>query len=210
MSTAPTVAEQFVTAEQQGRAASLGMWVFLATELMFFGPLFFGYWYGRIHFPGAFGEASRHTEVWLGTANTAILLTSSLLMANAVEALELGATRLARILLLATAALGVAFLAIKGMEYRMEWQERLFPGHGSVLGTGGQLFFLLYFAMTAFHALHLTIGITLVLVFAVALGRRRAIAVNAERLRVVGLYWHFVDAVWIFLYPILYLVERAG
>lgn len=201
-------ARQFASAEQQGRAATLGMWVFLATELMFFGPLFFGYAYGRLHFAAAFAAASRSTDIVLGTANTALLLTSSLFMATAVEALERRAVRLARIMLGATAALGLAFLAIKGGEYRHEWGERLFPGRGSILDAGGQFFFLLYFAMTGLHALHLAIGIGIVLVFAAALGRGGL--ATPERLRVAGLYWHFVDAVWIFLYPILYLVGRSG
>lgn len=201
----PPVAHQFATAEQQGRAATLGMWVFLATELMFFGPLFFGYVYGRLHFPAAFAAASRETDVLLGTANTAILLTSSFFMANAVEASELGARRLARAMLLATAALGIAFLAVKGLEYRHEWEKHLFPGSGSVLESGGQFFFLLYFAMTGLHALHLAIGVAVVLVFASASGRAKP-----ESLRIAGLYWHFVDAVWIVLYPILYLVGRSA
>lgn len=210
MSTPTPIAPQFVSAEQQGQAATLGMWVFLATELMFFGPLFFGYGYGRMHFPEAFAAASRHTEVLLGTANTAILLTSSLLMANAVEAMEFGRTRAARAFLFAVAILGIAFLAIKGIEYRHEWKEHLFPGQGSLLDPNGQFFFLLYFAMTGLHALHLLIGIGAALIFAVALSRDTSPLAEPARLKVAGLYWHFVDSVWIFLYPILYLVGRAS
>lgn len=193
---------QFVSAAQQRLAATLGMWVFLATEMVFFGPMFFGYWFGRSHFGTEFAMASRHTDFMLGTLNTGLLLTSSVLMANAVAASELRLHRLARWLLFGTAALGIAFLAIKGWEYHKEWEEGLFPGIGSALDGGEQLFFMLYFAMTALHALHLAIGICTVLTLSAS--------ADARRLRVAGLYWHFVDAVWIFLYPLLYLVGRAG
>lgn len=195
---------------QPPRAATLGMWIFLATELMFFGPLFFGYWYGRLRFPEAFAAASRETDVVLGAANTALLLTSSALMAAAVEAAELGARRLAGRLLVGTAALGLVFLVVKGLEYHHEWQAGLFPGDASVLDDGGRLFFLLYFAMTGVHALHLAIGIALVATCAVAGARANAPPVDPGQLGLVGLYWHFVDAVWIVLFPILYLLGRSG
>jgi len=191
-------------------AGTLGMWIFLATELMFFGPLFFGYWYGRLRFPDAFAAASRDTDVILGAANTALLLTSSALMAAAVEAAELRARRLATCLLSATAAAGVAFLAVKGFEYHHEWQAGLFPGEASVLDAGGRLFFLLYLAMTGVHALHLAIGIALVATCAIAGARENAPPVDPGQLGLVGLYWHFVDAIWIFLFPILYLLGRSG
>jgi cytochrome c oxidase subunit 3 len=205
---------QFQTREQQSRAATFGMWVFLATELLFFGPLFFGYVYGRMHFPEAFPAASRHTSVALGTLNTAVLLTSSLTMALAVRMRGLQANRAALWLLWATALLGVVFIVIKGAEYRKEWTEHLFPASGfefpAPYREGAQYFFFLYFVMTALHALHLTIGIAIVCVFAVALARRRDLFSNAERIETAGLYWHFVDTVWIFLYPILYLVGRSA
>jgi cytochrome c oxidase subunit 3 len=207
-------AEQFDDVAQQGEAAAFGMWVFLATELMFFGPLFFGYVYGRTHFPEAFAAASRHTEVALGTLNTAVLLTSSMSMAIAVEARRAGAARLAQRLLWLTAALGVAFLAIKGVEYAHEWREHLFPDAAfSFPGgqqEGAQLFFFLYFATTGLHALHLLIGITMVCVFAIALARDALAFAAAERIEIAGLYWHFVDMIWIFLYPLLYLVGRSA
>jgi cytochrome c oxidase subunit 3 len=211
----PPVAFQFNNAEQQSRAATLGLWVFLATELMFFGPLFFGYWIGRLNFPDGFAAASRHTEVALGTINTAILLTSSLTMVLATVARKLDSPRRwTAILLWITAALGVVFLIIKGSEYAIEWHENLFPGKGFSFEGGhagaAQLFFILYFAMTALHAVHLTIGITLVSIFAIALQRNAFVFANVERIELVGLYWHFVDVIWIFLYPILYLVGRSS
>jgi cytochrome c oxidase subunit 3 len=208
-------AEQFDSAAQQEEAATLGIWVFLATELMFFGPLFFGYYYGRTHFPEGFAAASRHTEVMLGTINTAILLTSSMLMAIAVEARKANATRLATRMLLLVAALGIAFLVIKGTEYRHEWQEHLFPGAGFFFpehqhAGAARMFYFLYFGMTGLHALHLIIGIVMVLVFTLGLSRGARRFANTERIEVAALYWHFVDAVWIFLYPILYLVGRSS
>lgn len=210
-----TIAAQFDTAAQQGEAATLGMWVFLATELMFFGPLFFGYYYGRTQYPGAFAVASRHTEVMLGTINTAILLTSSLLMAMAVQARKADAARLATRLLSGVVALGIAFLVIKGIEYLHEWQEHLFPGAGFAFpeqnhADAAQMFYFLYFAMTGLHALHLVIGIVAVSVFALGLSRGACRFAGAERIEVAGLYWHFIDVIWIFLYPILYLVGRSG
>lgn len=210
-----THAEQFDTAAQQGEAATLGMWVFLATELMFFGPLFFGYYYGRTQYPEAFAAASRHTEVMLGTINTAILLTSSLLMAIAVQARKADAMRVAARLLSGVAALGIAFLVIKGIEYRHEWQEHLFPGAWFAFpernhADAAQMFYFLYFAMTGLHALHLVIGIVAVSVFALCLSQGAHRFASAGRIEVLGLYWHFIDVIWIFLYPILYLVGRSG
>ncbi len=208
------VAEQFDTHAQQSAAATLGMWIFLATEVMFFGPLFFGYYYGRTHFPEGFAAASRHTEVLLGTINTAILLTSSMLMAITVEARRAGRTRSAMWLLWSVAALGAVFLAIKGTEYRHEWQEHLFPGIGFSFpedGSGApEMFYFLYFCMTGLHALHLLIGISFVSLFAIALARGAEHFVAIDRIEVAGLYWHFVDVIWIFLYPILYLLGRSG
>lgn len=207
------VAPQFASRAQQALAATLGVWIFLATEVLFFGPLFFGYLYVRMHFPDAVAAASRHTDIVLGTLNTAILLTSSLCMALAAGTDR--PPRRAAWLLWACAALGSAFLVIKGVEYRHEYVGHLFPDRGFAPADardagqahGMQLFFLLYFAMTALHAVHLAVGIGLCAL--VALGLRRGNA-NGGHVELAGLYWHFVDVVWIFLYPLLYLVGRAG
>ena len=178
---------QFNSAAERRDAALLGMWVFLATELMFFGPLFLGYLHGRIADYEAFVSGSRHMHLWLGTANTAILLTSSFTIALAVHKAD---SR--KPLLLLTAALGAAFLGIKAFEYASEWHE------AAAAAGGAALFYFVYFAMTGLHALHLIVGIGLVLWTV-----RQARAVE-----LVGLYWHFVDIVWIFLYPMFYLLER--
>jgi cytochrome c oxidase subunit 3 len=204
--------EQFDSPTQQLEAATLGMWVFLATEIMFFGPLFFSYLYGRLHEGPGFAEASQHAHVWIGTANTAILLSSSFVMALSVRAAQLGQGRwLARLLWL-TAALGVVFLALKGFEYRKEWQEGLVPvfhfAYSGAHTRGVELFYMLYFLMTGVHALHLTIAVAIVLWLSRGAARGDYGASYSNPVEVAGLYWHFVDSVWIFLYPMIYLVER--
>jgi cytochrome c oxidase subunit 3 len=190
--------------------AQLGMWVFLATEVLFFGGLLFAYLYGRANWPDGFALAGRHTDVLLGTLNTAVLLTSSFAVALAAAAAECGRRNdwVAR-LLWATAALGLAFLAIKGLEYRNDWREGLVPGRAFSLAStpGAELFFVLYFLTTGLHAVHLTVGIGLMASFAVGARRGRDWA-GPPRLQIAALYWHFVDVVWIFLYPLLYLVLR--
>ncbi|MGZ3183684.1 MAG: cytochrome c oxidase subunit 3 [Telluria sp.] len=201
--------------EQEELAAQFGMWVFLASELLFFGPLFLAYFYVRLHFGDAAGAASRHTDFALGTANTAILLTSSCAMALAGAYARDGRRRAAAWLLALTAALGMAFLAVKGYEYRQEYLEHLLPGAGFAPADGGgaarvhgmELFFLLYFALTGLHALHLCAGIGICVWVAWRLRRSNG---GAQETEVAGLYWHFVDLVWIFLYPMLYLVARSG
>ena len=189
----------------------LGMWVFLASEVLFFGGLFVAYLYGRTHWPQGWAAASRHTDVVLGTVNTALLLTSSAAIALAVACDEdARRRRWTSRLLAATAALGVAFLAIKGVEWHAEWREHLFPGPSFALATpGAQEFFALYFVMTGLHAVHMVAGIATLAILAAGRARVRAWA-NADHVEIAALYWHFVDLVWIFLYPLLYLVERHG
>jgi cytochrome c oxidase subunit 3 len=196
--------------------ADFGMWVFIASEILFFGPLLLTYAYGRARWPEGFAMASRHTDVLLGTLNTALLLTSSFCAAAAVAAHGARRPAWTARLLAATALLGVAFLCVKGLEYRKEWHEGLFPGPAFTLAgegaarQGAQLFFAFYFTATGLHALHVGIGAVLMAGLAPARaarptgcrGRRLA------RVAVAGLYWHFVDIVWVLLYPLIYLVGR--
>ena len=194
------------TRDHDALTAQLGMWVFLASEVLFFGGLFAAYAYGRVHWPDGFAAASHETHVVLGTVNTALLLTSSALVALAVD----GRARAAW-LLTGACARGLAFMAIKGIEYRKEWLEHLVPGadfrlHGT---PGAELFFVLYFLVTGLHAVHLTIGIVVLGVFAWGSHRARPWALP-RRIEAAGLYWHFVDIVWIFLYPLIYLGGRAS
>ncbi|MBA3543156.1 MAG: cytochrome c oxidase subunit 3 family protein [Chthoniobacterales bacterium] len=203
------LAEQFDDLEQQHAAAKLGMWIFLATELLFFGGLFLGYTVYRYLYPEIFAAASRHTEVVLGGANTAILLFSSTLMALAVRAAQLRQRKHFIWLLLATAVLGIVFMVIKGFEYHKDFVDHLVPGAGfqwhEANPGAAEIFFYLYFVMTGLHAIHVTVGIVVMLVLAVLASRRRFDNGNYMPVAIAGLYWHFVDIVWVFLFPLLYL-----
>jgi len=200
-------------AEWREQTVSLGMWVFLATEVMFFGGIFMGYLYLRTHYASEVAQASRHTHEWLGTINTAILLTSSFSMALAVRFSQLTRRETVQRLLWVTAALGAAFLAVKFIEYAMEWHEGLVPGlHFTIVENARvtQLFFFLYFLATGVHAVHLTIGVLVVLWLSWRLREPRFPDARADEIEVLGLYWHFVDAIWIFLYPLFYLVSLSS
>ena len=196
---------------QEPDIGKLGMWVFLASEVLFFGGLFLAYVYGRMHWPHGWEAASRRTDVVLGTVNTAVLLTSSAVVALAVACEEdARARRWSARLLALTAALGVVFLAIKGVEWHAEWKEHLVPGPTFALDVdGAQQFFALYFVMTGLHGVHMIVGIAMLAILAHGRSRERAWA-RGRQLEVAALYWHFVDVVWIFLYPLLYLVQRHG
>lgn len=202
-------AEQFDDIEQQHEAAKFGMWVFLATEVLFFGGLFLAYTVYRYLYPDTFAAASRHTEVILGGANTAILLFSSTLMALAVRASQLGRRGHLIWLLLATAIMGIVFMGIKGLEYHKDFTDHLLPGAGFQWHQANpgpaEIFFWLYFAMTGLHGIHVTVGIVVMLVLAVLAWRRRFEGGNFMPVEIAGLYWHFVDIVWVFLFPLLYL-----
>ncbi|MDB5351489.1 MAG: cytochrome c oxidase subunit 3 family protein [Planctomycetota bacterium] len=205
------LAPQFDDAEQQHDSDSLGMWVFLVTEVMFFGGLFAAYAvYRYLDFP-AFVAASRRLSVTLGAINTAVLLTSSLTMALAVRAVQLGRRRELVYLLLATISLGAVFLGIKAYEYYDDYLHHLIPG--SRFAFDGpfparvEMFFVLYFFMTGLHAFHLIVGIIMVGIITFLAWRRRSVVQGTTQVELVGLYWHFIDLVWIFLYPMLYLVD---
>lgn len=204
------LAFQFDDLAQQREASSLGMWVFLATEVLFFGGLFLAYTTYRVLYPQGFAAASQQLDVVLGTINTGVLLSSSLTMALAVHAVRSDRRKLLVGFLLLTAFLGALFLGIKGFEYYKEYQEQLVPVlNFAYAGADPQkvkLFFYLYFAMTGLHALHLTIGITVVGVLALLSWRDRFSAQHYTPIELTGLYWHFVDIVWVFLYPLLYLI----
>jgi len=204
------VAEQFDTAEQQSEAAHLGMWTFLATEVLFFGGLFLAYLVYRHFYFDAFAAASRHTNVLFGTINSIILLTSSLTMALAVFSAAENYRRSVTRWLSLTLLLGAAFLVVKGFEYHKDIAGHLVPGptFDPALPSQAQIFFWLYWTMTGLHALHLLIGLALLTVM-FFLARRGTFSANYHTpLTLAGLYWHFVDVVWLFLFPLLYLVQR--
>ena len=210
---APGLPIQYDDAAQREAAATLGMWVFIATEVLFFGALFLAYAATRLHYGGGFAAASRHTDALLGTLETGVLLSSSLSAAHAVDALGRNARRLAAALLFVTAALGLAFLAIHAVEYWHEWREHLVPGlnfdHGRYPQRGFALFFWLYYALTGFHSLHVLVGVCVLTAFAIAALRGRFTRAYHTPVELGALYWHMVDIVWIFLYPLIYLVRRS-
>ncbi len=206
------LAHQFEDLEQQHDASTLGMWVFLVTEVMFFGGMFAAYVvYRRLH-PEAFALASNELDVKLGTFNTAVLIGSSLTMALAVRAAQAGARRPIVAWLGATIVLAGVFLGVKVVEYGHKFEHHLVPGPTFAWrGTehaDTELFFGLYFAMTGMHALHMVIGIGVMAVVALLAARGRYTSANYFGVEVTGLYWHFVDLIWIFLFPLLYLLGR--
>lgn len=211
MSEHTVLAHHFEDLEQQREASTLGMWVFLANEVLFFGALFVAFLAYRALYPAAFAEASRHLNVALAGLNTAVLLCSSLTMALAVHAVQVDERRALLGFLSLTMVLGAIFLGIKGLEYYQEFQEQLIPGLNFAFeGTApqqAQLFFVLYFTMTGLHALHLAIGIGVVGVMAIRAWGRSVSAGHYMPVELTGLYWHFVDVVWVFLFPLLYLID---
>ena len=206
------LAHQFESIEQQEEASTLGMWVFLATEVLFFGGLFATYAVYRTWYPDAFVASSHELLVWAGTINTAVLITSSLTMALAVHAAQTGERRRLIIFLLLTMVLGATFLGIKAFEYYTEWAEHHIPGTGFQFEREyfqhAQIFFSLYFAMTGLHALHMIIGLGIMSVMLRWVMTGRITQEYHSPIEISGLYWHFVDIVWIFLFPLLYLIGR--
>lgn len=212
MGAPPILKEPWHDLARQREAATFGLWVFLASELLFFGGLILAYTVYRVGAPQAFAAAARETDIWYGTINTAVLLTSSLTMAVAAQSAEEGGAR-RRIVrcLTATAALGLIFLVLKGFEYAEDIRNGLVPGPGFALEErAAQLFFALYWVMTGVHAVHLTIGIGLVSRLALLGWRDRLQLTNNPEVEATALYWHLVDIIWIVLYPLIYLPGRSG
>jgi len=241
----------FDNVEQQKETSILGMWAFLATEVMFFGGLFAAYSIYRSLYPADFAAGSRHLNVVLGAVNTGVLLCSSLTMALAVHASQTRHMKNVVIFLVATMGLGSCFLGIKAYEWYVDYEEGLMPGvnfdwekaqarrgshnvadeakplagmsssrqtpepqvppgeeEPSAVPAGRvQLFFLLYFLMTGLHGLHMIIGIALVGIVAYLSARRWFSGGGETQVEVTGLYWHFIDVIWVFLYPLLYLID---
>jgi cytochrome c oxidase subunit III len=211
-SSTAALAHQFDDPAQQFAASSLGMWAFIATEILFFGGLFAGYTVYRLSYPEAFAAASHHLDIVLGTVNTAVLISSSLTMALAIFSARFSSRRMVVVFLVATLLLGMAFLGVKGAEYSHKFHEHLVPGTHFVFPglhpRGVEIFFSFYFAMTGLHALHMIIGAVLLAVLTVRAWRGRFSAEYYTPVEMVGLYWHFVDVIWIFLFPLLYLIGR--
>jgi cytochrome c oxidase subunit 3 len=210
----------FSDLEHQHDANVLGMWVFLATEIMIFGALFTAYTVFRLRYAPSFEDASRHLNLLIGGVNTVVLLTSSLTMAMAVRVAHLGRQKALVRYLILTVVLGTAFLALKAVEYFCDYRDRLVPGlafepsewrRTAVNPEHVKLFLVFYFVMTGLHAVHMIVGMSVLLVLIVMAWRGKFSAGYSAPVEMWGLYWHFVDVVWIFLLPLLYLIgTRTG
>lgn len=233
---------QFETLEQQKETSTLGMWIFLMTEVLFFGGLFMTYTVNRHAYSAAFGMGGNTLDLKLGGLNTVVLIMSSLTMAMSVWAAQVGKKKLVTGFLIATLILGTVFLGVKAIEYKQKYDHHLIPGrsfdiafcvdHPSACGltasgleaekkeieeafakdpelnAHAQLYFSLYFGMTGLHALHMIIGAGLLVWLIIeSLSQRYGPGYNTP-VEVTGLYWHFVDIVWIYLFPLLYLIDR--
>jgi len=205
--------------KEQQQATLFGMWVFLATEILIFGGIFTGYTVYRIEYTAAFEVASRHLNLWIGGINTLVLLTSSLTMVLAIHAIRSGRSRTSAMHLLLTAALGTAFLGFKVVEYYLDYRENLVPVFAfdpaewsslNVRPQQVQLFLIFYYFLTGLHAIHLIIGIAVVLILAWMTHRGHFSAEYHSPVESWGLYWHFIDVVWVFLLPLLYLIGNRA
>ena len=208
--------EQFDTAEQQKDASTLGMWIFLITEVMFFGGMFTAYTVYRRTYWDVFALASSSLDAVIGAVNTGVLLLSSFTMVMAVRAGQLGQRKMIILFLVLTLFFGGVFLGVKAYEWNQKFEEHHIPGQaafhleGVAPGDQGhaQLFFSLYFAMTGLHALHMVIGVGMLSLLIWRAKQGIYSAAYFTPIDVAGLYWHFVDIIWIFLFPLLYLIDR--
>lgn len=201
--------EQFSSPRQQRETTTVGMWIFLMTEVMLFGGLFVGYTVYRMSHPQAFDIGSSEMESTIGAINTFVLICSSLTMALAVYSSEIGNQKMIMVYLALTMIIGTVFLTLKMAEYYDHWQEHKVPGFWFIQqgphAPEVQMFFVFYFIMTGLHALHMTIGLGVlaVLLWRTALG---SFTVDYHTpIGMGGLYWHFIDIVWVFLYAVLYI-----
>ena len=229
----PALQHHFENMEQQREAGTLGMWIFLVTEIMFFGGMFLAYTLYRSTYTDAFATASNHLDITLGAVNTGVLILSSFTMAMSVYFTQVGKSRPQVVCLILTLVLGLTFLGIKAVEYKAKYDDQLIPGHlipsqpfdpkvaehgdtdhhklhlvGNATVRQVELFYWIYFAMTGMHALHMIIGaglLTFLIIFSL---KGRFGPEYHSPVEVIGLYWHFVDIVWIFLFPLLYLLGR--
>jgi cytochrome c oxidase subunit 3 len=201
--------DHFQDLEQQAHAARLGIWVFLASELLLFAGLFALYGAYRAHYPAAFGQGVEHNVRILGTVNTAVLICSSYSVASSVHALRKGRAKLAAGLLAFTLLCGSLFLVIKGIEYTEHFRDGVFPGgHGAYFAgqaQGLKVFYTLYFLMTGLHGIHVVVGMGILVWLCRGILQGKIAVPHAYRLEIGAVYWHLIDVVWIFLWPIFYL-----
>jgi cytochrome c oxidase subunit 3 len=206
-------AHHFETVAQQRYAATLGIWAWLITELLLFAALFLVALIVRIQHPEATQEAARHLKFWIGAVNTVVLIVSSLTMSMAIEFSRIGWQRAMVRAMLATAALGSLFLVLKGYEYYADYQEHMMPFLGSrpyelSASPASRLFVNLYYVATLLHGLHLLTGISLLLGMTWIASKAGFLSRHQNWIEIYGLYWHFIDLIWIMAFPILYVVNR--
>ncbi len=207
------VAEQFSTQDQQRHAGLMGMWVFLLTELLLFSGLLLTALVLRWTHTQSVLDAGGRLKFWIGALNSVVLIVSSLTMALAIEFSKLGRQRDMLRSIVATAGLGGLFLCFKAFEYFQDYQEHMMPflsGRPYALAGdhASELFINLYYAATSLHAVHMLIGISLLLFTAWQANHAGYLARRQNRIEIVGLYWHFIDLVWIMVFATLYLVNR--
>lgn len=201
----------FATPAQQMDASMLGMWTFLITEVLFFGGMFAAYSVYRDMYYDAFASTSRFMDVTLGMTNTAVLICSSLTMVLAVRSAQINKRRETMMFLVLTMIFGIAFLGVKAYEYHSKWAESLVPGFNFhyeqvQFAQHAQILFFLYFCMTGMHAIHMIVGLGLLTWLWIRARKGAFTSSYFSPVEMVGLYWHFVDIVWIFLFPLLYLI----
>ena len=219
----PELRHHFDDMYQQFDSATLGMWVFLLTEIMFFGGMFGAYTVYRSMYPDAFASTSLHMNPAFGAANTAVLIVSSLTMALAVRSARIGSQKALQMFLVLTMIFGIAFLVIKGFEYHEHWVDNKVPlfsqhwdysndaehPHQAQYARQAQILFCFYFFMTGFHAVHMLVGVGIMTTILLMARKGKFSAQYFTPVEISGLYWHFVDIVWIFLFPLLYLIGNA-
>ena len=211
----PGLQHHFDNSAQQLEASTLGMWMFLVTEIMFFGGMFASYTIYRNLYPEAFASTSHFMNVTIGAINTGVLICSSFTMVLSVRSVQLGQKKTTITFLTLTLLLGLVFLVLKFVEYHEKWVDHHIPGPGFQYADPryfhqAQILFYLYFAMTGLHALHMIVGAGLIITLIVMTARNRFSAEWNTPVEMIGLYWHFVDIVWIFLFPLLYLIGHTS
>jgi cytochrome c oxidase subunit III len=208
---APTLHEQFEDLDKQAHAARFGMWAFLGSEVLLFAGLFALYAGYRTMYPADFAAAIARDNVAIGTGNTVILITSSFTVAMSLDVVRKGKPRSAAALLLFSIGLGVLFLILKGVEYGQHFHEGIYPGVAfrdpELASYGARTFFTLYFLMTGLHAIHVGVGLVILLWLAWGSWRRLYGPESHTHVELGALYWHLIDILWIFLWPMLYLMH---
>lgn len=204
------LAHHFVDVAQQRDSAKLGMWIFIMTEILLFGGLFTAYTIFRILNPDMFHNAHKHLDITLGTVNTIVLITSSVTIALAIRSMQVGKRKVTLVFLFCTLALAAAFLVIKYFEYSHKFHLGQLPGkyytYTGIAGNNPHIFFSIYFTMTGLHALHIIAGMIVISLMIYRTFRNQFSAEYYTPLELTGLYWHLVDVIWIYLFPLLYLI----